>query len=114
MKCRYARRDHSFCPECPDLMSAECPKVGFDCDLCSVDCLCKVENTPEREKAYWVWRMEHQHDQALRNKRNMVIRTKKALRSLGRTCSVCGVVITDKNKSGCCRKHVGGKGQVGV
>ena len=107
-KCLYIVKDRSFCAVCPDLMSAACPSIGFDCNLCKVDCLCKIEATPERTAAYEKWLGDVGHSKTMANRRLLPNRARNYRHKLDRKCRVCGSPIEDNNKSGGCRLHVRG------
>ena len=106
--CLYIVKDRSFCAVCPDLMSAVCPSIGHDCNLCTVDCLCRVEETPERTAAYEKWVEDVGHSKTMANRRLLPNRARNYRHKLGRKCRVCGSPIEDNNKSGGCRFHVRG------
>jgi len=108
IRCLYIAKNRKFCVRCPDLMSATCEAVTDDCNACTVEgCLCTLESTPQRKRAYDEWLQEIE-----RTKHGPEYTEEEAkrlydkIRSLGRTCIICGIPITDANKSGKCRVHV--------
>jgi len=76
-----------------------------------VDCLCRVEATPERTAAYEKWVEDVGHSKTMANRKWSPKRARNYYdyrHKLGRKCRVCGSPIEDNNKSGGCRFHVRG------